>query len=574
MSWLKNVKVTGKLIILVAVAVASLAIVGIVGARALSTTEADLRGLYGENMQSVRYLYDCSIAVRAIQARVLENNMLMDAEQINVEQLQKNNDAIEEYKKDYGKAWSAYIEISGGKDARAQETDAKWQEFQQVLDTMNHLVQTGQKKEAAALYGAKAIPTVVAWDDDIIAMRADANDGASVIATSTDRYVSAAVWIMAVVALIAIVLMIFVSYFIVGGIRTPLAKMVHVCGAYAKGDFRQTNLNVQRRDEFGDVNRALVEVRKTLGGVFTETAKGASELAASSEELTASSQQTAHAAQQVAGSIIAATKATGAQHDSIQDGMTATGRVADAVCSLREEAGKVSQHADNASGKAIEGAKAIEDSVRRINEVASMVADSTLVVDKLGQSSQQIGQIVETIAGISEQTNLLALNAAIEAARAGEAGRGFSVVAEEVRKLAEQSQTAAGQIATLITSIQQETARAVSSMKEGNAAVASGASSVASLSDTFHQIQDHVESVSSEVRGMETSIVGISDEMTGIAQKMEHIQQEGTRIASEMQSVSGATEEQSAASEEIASASASLASHAQKMQEGVTHFKY
>lgn len=148
MSWLKNVKVTGKLIILVAVAVASLAIVGIVGARALSTTEADLRGLYGENMQSVRYLYDCSIAVRAIQARVLENNMLMDAEQINVEQLQKNNDAIEEYKKDYGKAWSAYIEISGGKDARAQETDAKWQEFQQVLDTMNHLVQTGQKKEA------------------------------------------------------------------------------------------------------------------------------------------------------------------------------------------------------------------------------------------------------------------------------------------------------------------------------------------------------------------------------------------------------------------------------------------
>lgn len=203
-----------------------------------------------------------------------------------------------------------------------------------------------------------------------------------------------------------------------------------------------------------------------------------------------------------------------------------------------------------------------------------MVADSTSVVDKLGQSSQQIGQIVETIVGISDQTNLLALNAAIEAARAGEAGRGFSVVAEEVRKLAEQSQSAAGQIATLITSIQQETARAVSSMKEGNAAVASGASSVASLSDTFHQIQDHVESVSSEVRGMETSIVGISDEMTGIAQKMEHIQQEGTRIASEMQSVSVATEEQSAASEEIASASASLASHAQKMQEGVTRFKY
>ncbi len=569
MSWLENVKVTGKLAILVVLALLSLVIVVVEGEGALSSTESDVRSLYEEHMQPTQHLYDCTIAVRSIQARVLENNMLTDTKQIQI-----NNDAIEGYKKDYDAAWTAYLQTSGGKDSRAQEADAKWKEFQQILDTMNGLVKTGQQKEAAAMYGEKAIPVVVAWDADVAAMRQDASKEANTLAAGTKSYVESSARTMAIVAFIAILLMIAVSYVIVSNVRRPLSKMVKVCDTYAKGDFRKTELNVNRGDEFGEVARALVALRKTLGDILASTSKNAADLAASSEELTASSHQTAHAAQQVAESVSSATEATSSQHEDIQEGMTATSKVTDAVHSLHDEADRVSEHADNASGKAVEGAKAIEDSVRQINDVADMVSHSAAVVDKLGQSSQEIGQIVETISGISDQTNLLALNAAIEAARAGDAGRGFSVVAEEVRKLAEQSQIAAGQIASLIKSVQEETARAVESMKEGNDAVATGASSVSALSDTFREIQSYVENVSSEVRGMKESIGGISNEMTEIAQKMESIQQQGEKISSEMQSVSGATEEQSAASEEIASASESLANHAQKMQEKVGHFKY
>lgn len=569
MSWLENVRVTGKISILVVLSVVALAIVGIVGERALSSTEQDVKGLYEENMQSVRHLYDCTIAVRAIQARVLENDMLTDAKQIQI-----NNDAIEGYKKDYDAAWAAYLQSSGGSDPRAKEADQKWQEFKGVLDTMNKLATSGQQKEAAAMYGEKAIPIVIAWDADVAAMRDDANKDAETIATGTEAYVESAVWTMAAVSVIAILVMIGVSALIISAIRRPLFKMVAVCSTYAKGDFRKTSLNVGRGDEFGDVARALVELRKTFGSIFEAVSKRAADLAASSEELTASAHQTAHAAQQVAGSVATATESTASQDESIHDGMEATNKVTDAVHSLHDEADRVAGHADSASEKAVSGAKAIEESVRQINEVAEMVASSAAVVDKLGQSSQEIGQIVETISGISDQTNLLALNAAIEAARAGDAGRGFSVVAEEVRKLAEQSQVAAGQIASLISGIQEETARAVASMKDGNAAVASGASSVASLSGTFQQIQSYVESVSSEVRDMEAAIGDISEEMSGIAEKIRSIRDQGSKIASEMQSVSGATEEQSAASEEIASASESLATHAQKMQEGVSRFKY
>ena len=124
-------------------------------------------------------------------------------------------------------------------------------------------------------------------------------------------------------------------------------------------------------------------------------------------------------------------------------------------------------------GKAMDeanaGTEAVEASVAQIISVEKIVNDSALTVDKLGERSKEIGQIVESISGIAEQTNLLALNAAIEAARAGEHGRGFAVVSEEVRKLAEESQEASQKIATLIGEIQAETTNAVDSMQKGNA---------------------------------------------------------------------------------------------------------
>jgi len=195
------------------------------------------------------------------------------------------------------------------------------------------------------------------------------------------------------------------------------------------------------------------------------------------------------------------------------------------------------------------------------------------VVAKLGERAKEIGQIVDTIAGIAGQTNLLALNAAIEAARAGEQGRGFAVVAEEVRKLAEQSQEAAGKIAELIGEIQGDTDKAVVAMNDGTREVKTGAEVVNAAGAAFREIVTLVSQVSVSVKEISAAVqemAGGSQQIVGAVKKIDTLSKSS---AAEAQSVSAAAEEQLASMEEIASSSQALAQLAQDLQAAVAKFR-
>ena len=196
------------------------------------------------------------------------------------------------------------------------------------------------------------------------------------------------------------------------------------------------------------------------------------------------------------------------------------------------------------------------------------------MVDRLGERSKEIGEIVDTMSAIADQTNLLALNAAIEAARAGEHGRGFTVVAEEVGKLAQESQESAQKIAKLIQVIQADTESAVVSMRSGREAVVEGVRSVEGLRTVFEDINRLVVDVSGQIDTVTGSINSMAADTTSIADEMNQINNYSGKVASEMQAVSAATEEQSASAEEIAAASDSLAKLAQDQQEALSHFRF
>ena len=196
------------------------------------------------------------------------------------------------------------------------------------------------------------------------------------------------------------------------------------------------------------------------------------------------------------------------------------------------------------------------------------------MVDRLGERSKEIGEIVDTMTGIAEQTNLLALNASIEAARAGEHGRGFTVVAGEVGKLAQESKESAEKIARIIKEIQNDTEDAVNSMRTGREAVVEGAHSVESLRTMFEEINQLVVGVSGEISHVAESINAMADATNDIASEMTDINSYSGKVASEMQAVSAATEEQSASAEEIAAASEALAKLAQDQQEALSHFRF
>ncbi|MBQ7515869.1 MAG: methyl-accepting chemotaxis protein [Schwartzia sp.] len=356
-------------------------------------------------------------------------------------------------------------------------------------------------------------------------------------------------------------------------IGAPIAELIKDSQRIAGGDLT-TEIVIENEDEIGQLAGAMLKMKEGILGVIIKISESAQQMAASSEELTASSAQTAQTAMQVAQSVVTASDAVEKQQGSVAISASNIGTVSATLEEIQAESHEASNNAQNVSEAAKHGGEAVVDAVQQIRSVESTVEDSAAIVDKLGERSKEIGQIVDSISAIASQTNLLALNAAIEAARAGEAGRGFAVVAEEVRKLAEQSGEAAQNISSLIMGIQTDTDSAVSAMKDGREKVTTGAKAVEGLSDTFDNIIKDVMRIATEITNIAESVRSVSESSQSIAAGIAEVDQQGQQVSDEMQSVSSATEEQSASAQEIASASDSLAHLAQELQETLARFKF
>ncbi|MBW7903208.1 MAG: methyl-accepting chemotaxis protein [Rhodocyclaceae bacterium] len=239
---------------------------------------------------------------------------------------------------------------------------------------------------------------------------------------------------------------------------SPLRATIE--GMYADGDLTR-RAEVDGRDEFAATaaafNRLIASFQTIIGKVFFNSA-----------EVARASQQLIEEAQRVADG-------SGRQRDAAQATAAAMTQLTQAMGEVSRHAGETAEIADAASRFSEEGMRIAVDATREMERIASSVAQSSEVVRALGERSDAISGIVRTIREIADQTNLLALNAAIEAARAGEQGRGFAVVADEVRKLAERTSAATGEIGHMISAIQGETKSAITSIEAGVGQAQNGA---------------------------------------------------------------------------------------------------
>lgn len=240
--------------------------------------------------------------------------------------------------------------------------------------------------------------------------------------------------------------------------------------------------------------------------------------------------------------------ATGAKDQAIS--LEQTSVVIEQLSANAQEVAANAESVSQSSGKAALAAESgfsqAENAIRKIEKISEVSVQTSEVVSILGDQSIQIGNIVGVIKDIAEQTNLLALNAAIEAARAGEQGRGFAVVADEVRKLAEQSSTSAAQIAMLIGNIQRETERAVEMMEISKDEVAGGVEAVKLAGRSFQTIVEEIKTVVGQIQQVTTAAQEIASGTTQAAISIESIGAIAEQTASSTQEVSGASEEQNA----------------------------
>ncbi|WP_346355833.1 methyl-accepting chemotaxis protein [Azotosporobacter soli] len=379
-------------------------------------------------------------------------------------------------------------------------------------------------------------------------------------------------WLYGALTLGAMLLVLLVTFITAKRMTKPMEILASQVNVVANGDLT-VQATVNGQDEIASLATDFNKMVRNLRKLILEVNHSAEQVAASSEELTASAEESAKASSQVAGSITDIAQGTDEQLRAVEQAEDVVKAISDGIERMTVDADKAVQKSAQAAERAKASGLSIDKAVHQMQLIEETVNTSAQVVANLGERSKEIGQIVETISGIAGQTNLLALNAAIEAARAGEQGRGFAVVADEVRKLAEQSQEAAKQIAALIGEIQSETAKAVAAMDSGTHEVSVGTQVVNEAGGAFTEIDGLVRQVVEQIEGFSSAMQQIDNGSRSIVSSMKTIDALSKKAAGETQTVSAATEEQSASMQEIASASQNLAEMAQKLQETVKQFE-
>jgi methyl-accepting chemotaxis protein len=337
--------------------------------------------------------------------------------------------------------------------------------------------------------------------------------------------------LLAMISLLTVLLGAIASYVIGRSIVKPLHEMENVAQKVAAGDLTADDVVIYRQDELGSLAVAFNQMKNNLRQLIGQQNNIALELSETSASLAGQAQQTSAGAAENAA--------------TVED-------IALRVDQVAGEANKLAKINETIAGQATAGTA----SLKQLNQQIEIISDSTdntqNSVTLLNDTLMKVTQIVDVITDIAEQTNLLALNAAIEAARAGEQGRGFSVVAEEVRKLAEQAATSTKEIKQLIAKVVLESKTAVEAMSKGHRDVKAG-----------------VE-VAGEVGAL---LIGIVNQRSELSARIKTIADSSEQVSDGVQNVASATEEQTAAMEEVVTATEHLNAIVVQMQLLVNKFK-
>jgi methyl-accepting chemotaxis protein len=309
---------------------------------------------------------------------------------------------------------------------------------------------------------------------------------------------------------VGLVLSVLLGFVITRSISRGVAVLGDAASKLANGDLT-ARAELDGKDELGELARAFNKMAQEFSALIAQVRTAADQVSQATATLSDTSEQVA--------------RVSGSQTEQAASAASAIEELNSAVKEIAQKADGVVSAANEASSASSHGQDVVNNAVRGIQQVAQTVGESAQLIASLGQRSDQIGQIIRVIKDIADQTNLLALNAAIEAARAGEQGRGFAVVADEVRKLAERTTGATSEISTMISAIQSETESAVGAMEKGSKQAGQGVELANQAVQSLQQINDSVSNVVDMIQQIAAATRSQSEASDVITTRVEHIAQ-------------------------------------------------
>jgi methyl-accepting chemotaxis protein len=441
MSWLTDLKLKTKLLSAFCLCALITVVVGVLGQSGIARLYDLFQGTVNNNMASIA-------KIDSVKANVIATNRDF-FKVIGLSALKASPDdinaAIQSLKENQAQAEADFkiyraTPLQADEKAAGDDFERDWVTYISAALGALTVVQSGDLDQASKLAASSVTPSYRKTMGEL-----------KIMIESNARQVT---WTLIIGSLIAVICAITLGLLVTRMITRPIYQSVASATRVAGGDLSQA-VQLGGQDETGQLLKALADMQGSLKGTVQQIASASDQLASAAEELTVVTDDSNRGLMR--------------QNDEIQQAATAVNEMTAAVEEVARNAASASQVSAQTSEDAIKGQQQVQQAVSAMNTMTVEITESTQRVEALAGQIRDITKVLDVIRGIAEQTNLLALNAAIEAARAGEQGRGFAVVADEVRALAHRTQTSTGEIESMITKVRNGADEAVQAMGKSQA---------------------------------------------------------------------------------------------------------
>ncbi|WP_393965620.1 methyl-accepting chemotaxis protein [Exiguobacterium sp. S22-S28] len=560
---MKNVSVRRKIQLLIATAIIAMILLASAGLYFLNQMANASQTMYQENLIPVQEVAQIRIDTRALDSFLVE--MMLTKDPARVEDLQGQIDQRQAQIRSSLNKFERTAVPTKQSEEQVEALKDNVLAYDNGLSTIQDLAVQDNKDEAYRVYTESLEKTRDNVADSAKSLMMSMTKQAKDLNALNQHEKQTALYIMLGIFIIALLLFAGLAIYITRLITQPIRSLQGWMKQSGDGDLMVRGDYVSK-DELGQLTTSFNTMTEQLHHVIIEMTDTSKHVATASDELSTNAEATTKATEMVAVTMEEIASGAGQQLNQVSG---ASRTVQDLTSGVNQVAGNAQQMTDvtsDAMGKVMHGGQVVSQLGQQMERINTDFTELGQVIVGLGNRSQEIGQITDSITGIAAQTNLLALNAAIEAARAGEQGRGFAVVAAEVKTLAEQSALAAKQIESLIQVIQRETEQSVTSMEKVTAQMTNGIQVAGEARASFQAIERSIGDVTDQVEEVSGAVQEMAAGSEQIAAVMREIQSVTESTAAGTENISASTEEQMASMQEISSASQSLATMAEDLK--------